>query len=110
MYLRALDGHLADHQRRGADLHVAVEDGEDLGVPLHLVADQVGDGVAHRAVELADHDLRLGRRLGRLPLDEGFAGAEDDPVVAGEFGFACAFSSFLPDFFFAMLQLLVSFL
>ena len=60
--LAALDRDLAHHHRGRLDLHVAAEDREDLGVPLDLVADQVGQGVADRAVQLADDDLRLGAR------------------------------------------------
>ena len=79
--LAALDRHLAHHQRRRPHLHVAIQDREDLGMPLHLVADQVGDGIADWAVQFANHHLRLRSRPGRLGLDQRLARAEHNPLV-----------------------------
>jgi hypothetical protein len=63
-------------------MFVAVQDRKDLGVSLGLAADQVGDCVANRAVELADDHLRLGRRPRGLGLDKGLTRTQDDPLVA----------------------------
>ena len=81
VYLLVLDGDLADHDRRRANLDVAVEDGEDPGVALDLVADQVGQGVADRAVEFADDDLRLGTEVVLRALDQRLARPQDDPLA-----------------------------
>jgi hypothetical protein len=64
-------------------LHVAVEDGEDLGVPLDLIAEEGGEGRADGAVQLADDDLGLGTEVIECALDERFAGAQDDAFGHG---------------------------
>ena len=81
VYSRVLDRDLADHDGGGPDLDVAVEDGEDPGVPLDLVADQVGQGVPDRPVELADDDLGLGGQVVLGPLDQRLARPQDDPLA-----------------------------
>src|SRR5262249_7702932 len=79
------DGDLADHDRDGADLHVAVEQGVDARVARRLAAHELGDGVAHGPVEFADDDLRLGGGPIRPGLDERLAGAQHDTAS----GFGC---------------------
>ncbi len=46
-----------------ANLDIAAQDGEDPGMTLDLVADQVRQGVADRPVQFADDDLRLGTQM-----------------------------------------------
>ena len=71
-------GVFAHHQRGGPHLHVAVEDRPNTRMPLHLITDEVGNGVAHRAVEFADHHLRLSRAPRLVSLHERLAGPHDD--------------------------------
>ena len=79
------DRDLADHEGDGPDLHVAVEDGEDLGVPLDLLADELGQGMADRPVAALLQDLKRRGLLettlvlwvsefGRTPLGENRVG------------------------------------
>src|SRR5205823_1977901 len=76
-----LDGDLAHHHRGRANLDVAIQDGKDPGVPLHLVADQVGQRMTDRAVQLADHDLRLGAEMVLGSLHQRLARTQDDPFA-----------------------------
>ena len=78
--LLAVDGHLADHQRRRPDLHVAVEDREHARVTFGLIADEIGDREADRTVQFADDDFRFGREIRRAALRfiQGFAGPQHD--------------------------------
>ncbi len=46
-----------------ANLDIAAQDGEDPGMTLDLVADQVRQGLADRTVQLADDDLGLGTQM-----------------------------------------------
>ena len=47
----------------GRTWDIAAQNGEDPGMTLDLVADQVRQGVADRSVQLADDDLRLGTQM-----------------------------------------------
>src|SRR5208337_2636216 len=58
--LLVLHGDLAHHDGGRANLDIAAQDGEDPGMTLDLIADQVRQGVADRTGQLADDDLRLG--------------------------------------------------
>ena len=51
-------GDLAHHDGGRANLDIAAQDGEDPGMILDLIADQVRQGVADRTGQLADDDLR----------------------------------------------------
>ena len=77
-------GVFAHHQRGGPHLHVAVEDRPDPGMPLHLITDEVGDGIAHGAVEFTDHHLRLRRAPCLVGLHERLAGPHDDLLACHE--------------------------
>ena len=46
-----------------ADLDIAAQDGEDPGMTLDRVADQVRQGLADRTGQLADDDLGLGSQM-----------------------------------------------
>ncbi len=76
--LLAVDGDFADHHRDGTDLHIAVEDRIDFGVPFRLVADHVGDREADWAIEGSDDYLGFCCRPAFRGLDQRFAGSHDD--------------------------------
>ena len=78
-----VDRDLTDHHRHRPDLHVAVQNREDLRVPLRLIANQIGDRVPNRAVQFADDNFGLGSRPGGGGFDEGFSGAHHNSLTHG---------------------------
>ena len=79
------DGDFAHHQRCGFHLGIRVQDGEHLGVALHLAAHKRGHRCANRPIQLANDNLRLSTQIVQLPLHQGLGCAHANSPKLGNF-------------------------